>query len=125
MGPVSLPVMTRLRISDAIRETALDPAGDLSEVLDKYYAPDYMHRNDGETMDRAAFAEMVAKYRGQIAGGSVTVLDEMYDGDRYAERHVYDITLSDGSRINRELYLFGTLAEDGRFRHITETGFDL
>jgi hypothetical protein len=49
----------------------------------------------------------------------------MYDGVRYAERHVYEITLSDGSTINRELYLFGTLAGDGRFRHITETGFDL
>ena len=117
--------MTRLHISDAIRETAFGGDGDLSEVLDKYYAPDYTHRNDGETMDRAAFVEMVAKYRGQIVDGTVTVLDEMYDGDRYAERHVYDITLRDGSTINRELYLFGTVAADGRFRHITETGFDL
>lgn len=117
--------MTRLHISDAIRETAFSNAGDLSEILDKYYSPDYTHRNGGETMDRAAFAEMVAKYRGQIVEGTVTVLDEMYDGDRYAERHVYDIKLRDGSTINRELYLFGTVAPDGRFRHITETGFDL
>jgi hypothetical protein len=117
--------MTRLHISDAIWETAFGGDGDLSEILDKYYAPDYIHRNDGETMDRAAFVEMVGKYRSQILTGTMTVLDEMYDGDHYAERHVYDITLRDGSTINRELYLFGTVAPDGRFRHITETGFDL
>ena len=117
--------MTRLRISDAIRDTAFAPTGDLSETLDRYYAPDYTHRNDGKTMNRAEFAEMVACYRDRISKGEVTVLEEIYDGERYAERHVYDVVLTDGTTINRELYLFGILAEDGRFRHISETGFDL
>ncbi|WP_377510712.1 nuclear transport factor 2 family protein [Micromonospora vulcania] len=117
--------MNQARISDALRAVAFESALDVNEALDSFYAPDYTHRSDGKTLDRAAFAEMVTRMRSQIASGAVTVLDELHDGPRYAERHVYEITMADGSTVRREIAIFGEFAEDGRFRHLSETGFDL
>jgi hypothetical protein len=117
--------MTYVRISDAIREVAFEPSRELDEVLDMYYAPDYVHHSDGRTLDRAGFARMVAGIRSRVAAGTVTVLDEIYDGSRYAERHRYRMTLTDGTVVDREIYFFATLAEDGRFEQVNETGFDI
>ncbi|MEU8179262.1 hypothetical protein AB0B85_22615 [Micromonospora sp. NPDC049044] len=117
--------MNPVRISDALLAVAFDPKRDLTEALDQFYAPDYTHRSDGKTLDRAEFAEMVTQARTQIVSGTVTVLDELREGSRYAERHVFEITMADGSTAKREIAIFGSYAEDGRFRHLSETGFDL
>ncbi|MEU5903405.1 hypothetical protein [Micromonospora sp. NPDC047527] len=117
--------MTQVRISDALRAVAFEPTRDLTEALDEFYAPDYTHRSDGKTINRAEFAQMVTEVRGQIVSATVTVLDEQRDGLHYAERHVFEITMVDGSTAKREIAIFGTYAEDGRFRHLSETGFDL
>jgi hypothetical protein len=119
--------MAHARISEALRALVLEPeAGvELDQVLDRFYAPDFTHRTDGEVLDRSAFAAMVAATRKQVAGGTVTVLDELSDGTAYAERHVFRITMADGSTQQREVAIFGTHAEDGRFRHLSETGFDV
>ncbi|MGQ5261190.1 hypothetical protein ACTWLT_10580 [Micromonospora sp. ZYX-F-536] len=118
-------MMNQVRISDALRQVAFEPTLDVNEALDRFYAPDYTHRSDGKTLDRAEFAEMVARVRSQIVSGTVTVLDELRDGSRYAERHVFEITMADGSTARREIAVFGSFAEDGRFQHLSETGFDL
>ncbi|MET8202871.1 hypothetical protein [Micromonospora taraxaci] len=117
--------MTPVRISDALRAVAFEPTRDLNEALDEFYAPDYTHRSDGKTVDRVEFAEMVTRVRAQIVSGTVTVLDELREGLHYAERHVFEITMADGSTAKREIAIFGSYAEDGRFRHLSETGFDL
>ncbi|MGW5556504.1 hypothetical protein ACWER9_04660 [Micromonospora sp. NPDC003944] len=117
--------MTPVRISDAIRDVAFEPRLGLEEALDKYYAPDLIHTGDGRTRDRAAFAEMVAGIRSKVVEGTVTVLDELYDGLTYAERHRYTMTMTDGTVVNREMYYFATLAEDGRFQRVHESGFDV
>ncbi|MER7888848.1 hypothetical protein ABTX15_03370 [Micromonospora sp. NPDC094482] len=117
--------MYQVSISDALRELVFEPTLDLHEALERFYAPDYTHRSDGKTLDRAEFAEMVARTRTQIARGTVTVLDELRDGSRYAERHVFEITMVDGATARREIAIFGSFAPDGRFQHLSETGFDL
>jgi hypothetical protein len=119
--------MDFVRISDALRALVLEPDADddLNQVLDLYYAPDYTHRSDGKTLNRAEFTELAARVRGQVAEGTVTVLDELHDGATYAERHVFHITLKTGATQDREVSVFGTFAPDGRFRHVNETGFDL
>jgi hypothetical protein len=118
--------MNHVRISDALRALVFEPdAAELDQVLDRYYAPDYTHRTDGKTLDRDEFAEMAARVRSQVAEGSVTVLDELRDGSAYAERHVFHITLKNGAIQDREVAIFGTFAADGRFRHLSETGFDI
>jgi hypothetical protein len=119
--------MDYVRISDALRALVLEPDAneDLNQVLDRYYAPDYTHRTDGKTLNRTEFAEMAAGARGQVAAGTVTVLDELRDGATYAERHVFHVTLKNGATQDREVSIFGTFAPDGRFQHVNETGFDL
>jgi hypothetical protein len=119
--------MNYVRISDALRDLVFepDPGTQLNQVLDRYYAPDFTYRTDGKTLDRDEFAAMVARYRSQVAGGTVTVLDELRDGSTYAERHAFHLTLHNGASQDREVAIFGTFAPDGRFRHLDETGFDL
>jgi hypothetical protein len=119
--------MTYARISDALRALVLEPdsATDLDQVLDRYYAPDFTFHADGKTLDRDEFATMVAQARSQVTGGTVTVLDELRDGSEYAERHVFHITLKNGTTQDREVAIFGILAEDGRFRRLSETGSDV
>lgn len=118
--------MNYARISEALRALVFEPdaRAELDQVLDRYYAPDYTHRSEGKTLNRDEFAKMVARVRSQVAEGTVTVLDELRDGPAYAERHVFRIALKDGSVQNREVAVFGSFAEDGRFRHLSETGFD-
>lgn len=119
--------MPHARISEALRALVFepDPGEELHQVLDRFYAPDYTHRSDGETLNREQFADMVARTRSSVTNGEVTVLDELREGSAYAERHVFRITLANGSTQRREIAIFGTLAEDGRFRHLSETGFDI
>ncbi|TDC34374.1 nuclear transport factor 2 family protein [Micromonospora sp. 15K316] len=115
----------QVRLSDALNELALAPTRALDDALDAYYAPDYTHRSDGKTLDRAEFTQLVAGMRDRVVSGTVTVLDEIRHGTTYAERHVYEITMTDGTTARREISVFGSFAEDGRFRHLSETGFDL
>jgi hypothetical protein len=119
--------MNYARISDALRALLFEPdsGAELDQVLDRYYAPNYTYRTDGKTLDRNEFAELVARVRSQVAEGAVTVLDELRDRSAYAERHVFHITLKNGETQDREVAIFGTFAEDGRFRHLSETGFDI
>ncbi|MFF5083604.1 hypothetical protein ACFY36_41700 [Actinoplanes sp. NPDC000266] len=114
-----------MRISDALRDVALEPRTDLAAALDRYYSPTYVHRSDGKVMDRQAFAAMAAGLRDRVTGGTVTVLDELTDGRHYAERHVYEVTMTDGATLKREIYVFGTLAADGRFEQLSETGIEV
>jgi hypothetical protein len=119
--------MNHARISDALTALLFEPdsGAPLDQVLDRYYAPDYTHRTDGKTLDRDGFAELVTRARSQVAEGRVTVLDELRDGSAYAERHVFHLTLNNGDTQDREVAIFGTFAADGRFQHLSETGFDI
>ena len=112
-------------IRDAVNDLAFAPHEPVETALDRYYAPDLEWRSDGVVKDRAGFGAFVAGLQSQIVRGSVTVLDEHIDGDRYAERHLYEATLTDGTMLHREIYVFGEYAEDGRFRRVNETGFDV
>ncbi|MEU2288357.1 nuclear transport factor 2 family protein [Streptomyces sp. NPDC013178] len=119
--------MSHARISEALNALVFKPTPgvELAEVLNQYYSPDYTHRADGRRLDFGAFTQMVAGIRDQVVAGEVTVLDELRDGSTYAERHAYRITLKNGVTQHKEVAVFATLAEDGRFQHLSETGFDL
>ncbi|MGI5521566.1 carboxymuconolactone decarboxylase family protein [Micromonospora sp. CA-259024] len=117
--------MANVRISDALLAVALNPTEDLETALDRYYAPGYVHRAEGRELDWAAFRQVVVAVRGQIRGGTVTVLDEVVDGDQYAERHRYRITMNDGTTAQKEVVVFGRFAPDGRFAELAETGVDI
>lgn len=117
--------MSHARIAEALQALLFEPGCELHQALDQYYAPDYTHRSDGKTLDRDEFATLAGHMRSQVIKGAVTVLDELRDGATYAERHVLRVSLADGSSHHREVAIFGTFAEDGRFRHLSESGFDV
>ncbi|MEU0528891.1 nuclear transport factor 2 family protein [Amycolatopsis tolypomycina] len=120
-----IPAMSHACISEALQALLFEPDLELHQVLDQYYAPDYTHRSDGKTLNRDEFAKVIRRVRSEVTGGAVTVLDELCDGVTYAERHTICLSLADGSLHHREIAVFGTFAEDGRFRRLSESGFDI
>jgi hypothetical protein len=92
----------------------------LAPTIDRYFTPDYTQRTDGETTDRAGFAEHIAALRALTAHGSVTVREVVTDGTRIADRHEVSVTRHDGSTSRFEVYLFGEFASDGRLRRVDE-----
>ncbi|WP_031064336.1 nuclear transport factor 2 family protein [Streptomyces sp. NRRL WC-3742] len=108
-------------IATALTDLLLTPGLALDEALDRHFAPDYRQRTDGSWADRAEFAAHIAHLREIVAGGEVQVLEELAQGDLYADRHIVDVRKTDGSSVRMEVYVFAELAADGRFRRIEET----
>ncbi|AUA16406.1 nuclear transport factor 2 family protein [Streptomyces sp. SID8382] len=111
----------RTNIAAALTDLLLTPGLELTEAVDRHFAPDYHQRTDGRWDDRGEFMAHIAHLRTIVASGSVQVLDELAQGDRYADRHIVDVAKADGSTVRTEVYLFGEFAPDGRFRRIEET----
>ncbi|BBJ47083.1 hypothetical protein SSPO_098010 [Streptomyces antimycoticus] len=112
---------SRTHIAAALTDLLFTPGLDLAEAADRHFAPDYRQRTDGRWDDRGEFLAHIAHLRTIVADGSVQVLDEVVQGDLYADRHVIDVAKTDGSTVRTEVYLFAEFAPDGRFRRIEET----
>ncbi|MBO3675661.1 nuclear transport factor 2 family protein [Streptomyces sp. NEAU-YJ-81] len=112
---------SRTDIAAALTDLLFTPGFDLAEAADRHFTPDYRQRTDGRWDDRGEFMAHIAHLRTIVAGGSVQVLDELVQGNLYADRHVIDVAKTDGSTVRTEVYLFGEFAPDGRFRRIEET----
>ncbi len=97
----------------------------LDEAADRHIGSDFRQRTNGQWDDRAGFLARIADLRGNIQRFTMTVLDEIIDGDRYAERHVIDLLFSDGRRVVQEVYLFAALDSDGRFERIEEVSLPI
>ncbi|MFE2914743.1 nuclear transport factor 2 family protein [Kitasatospora indigofera] len=113
--------MSRTDIRAALTDLLLIPGLGLDEAAERHFAPDYRQRTDGSWADRTGFLAHMAHLRTVVAGGSVTVHDELVDGDRYADRHTVEVVKTDGSTVRMEVYVFAEFAPDGRFRRIEET----
>ncbi|WP_445521098.1 nuclear transport factor 2 family protein [Streptomyces sp. NEAU-174] len=112
---------SRTDIVTALTDLLFTPGLELAEAVDRHFAPDYRQRTDGRWDDRGEFMAHMAHLRTVVSRGSVQVLDELAQGDRYADRHVIDVVKADGSTVRTEVYLFAEFAPDGRFRRIEET----
>jgi hypothetical protein len=93
----------------------------LDEAIERHFIPTYRQRTDGICSDRDGFAAHIAHLRSIVASVSIEVLDEFRDGTRYADRHIVDVAKTDGGRVAQEVYVFGELADDGRFARLDET----
>ncbi|MFI9052334.1 nuclear transport factor 2 family protein [Streptomyces sp. NPDC053427] len=113
--------MTRTDIEAALTDLLLNDEITLDEAADRHFTPDYRQRTDGEWADRTQFLDHIAHLRTLVAGGEVDVHEELYDGNKYADRHTCHLTKKDGSTVSMEVYVFADLAPDGRFRRIEET----
>ncbi|MFE4017353.1 nuclear transport factor 2 family protein [Streptomyces sp. NPDC059101] len=112
---------TRTDVAAALTDLLFTPGLELTEAVDRHFAPDYRQRTDGRWDNREEFTAHIAHLRTIIAGGEIQVLEELVQGDLYADRHIIDARKTDGSSVRVEVYLFGEFAPDGRFRRIEET----
>ena len=93
----------------------------LEAVLDRHFSPEYRQRTNGVWDDREAFARHARKLREIIESARIELLDELHDGNRYADRHRVHAVKRDGARVVQEVYLFAELDADGRFVRVEET----
>ncbi|MGG4774265.1 nuclear transport factor 2 family protein [Paenalcaligenes sp. Me52] len=93
----------------------------LKDVINRHFSPHYRQRTNGVWDDHAAFSQHIRKLREVVESARIEVLDELHDGNRYADRHCVYVTKRDGSTVVQEVYLFGELDSDGRFLRIEET----
>lgn len=88
--------------------------------MDAHFAPTFRQRVNGSWIDRATFVEGIMRLREVLAQGKVTVLDELDAGERYAERHLVDLVMRDGTVVQQEVYVFAQRDAAGRFVRIEE-----
>lgn len=108
-------------IKDAIEDMFNNPKLTAAEAVERHFVPSFGQRVNGSWVDRSTFLAHVVSLREVVERVTITVLDELSDGDRYAERHVIDLQRLDGGRILQEVYLFAERSQDGRFYRIEET----
>eukprot|EP01039_Chlorochromonas_danica_P007352 gene7352-8134_t len=122
---LSLPAMAEpespISISPVLNALLNDQHVPLEEVLNRYFSPEYRQRTNGHWDNREEFLAHARKLREVVASAHVDVLDELHDGNRYADRHVVHVVKRDGSTVVQEVYLFGQVDESGRFVRVEET----
>lgn len=107
-------------IKDAINDMFNNPQLSTEEAVGRHFAPSFRQRVNGSWEDRSTVLARIDHLRQVVEHATITVLDEYFDGDRYAERHVIDLAMRDGERILQEVYLFAERGPDGRFNRIEE-----
>lgn len=102
--------MNRTGIEAALNDLLFDRDITLEEAAERHFTPGYRQRTDGQWAVRAEYLDHIGHRRAIVAGGKVEVHDELYDGDKYADRHTCHITKNDGSTVTMEVYVFADLA---------------
>ena len=95
-------------------------AEDPATVLDRYHTPDYELLSDGVRLDRQRLLDHIGPARKRAAALQVDVEQALVDGDEVAARYRLTAELAKGGVIATEIYLFGTLAPDGRLRRAVQ-----
>lgn len=108
-------------IKDAVEDLLNNRQLTAEEAVDRHFGPTFRQRTNGSWDDRPAFLARIVLLREAVEHATITVLDELLDGDRYAERHVVDLVRHDGERVVQEVYVFAERDPDGRFARIEET----
>ena len=112
-------------IKDAVEDLFNNRQLSAEEAVDRHYASSFRQRINGNWDDRAGLLARVIELREVIAHATITVLDEIADGNRYAERHLIDLAQQDGTQIVNEIFVFAERDFDGRFVRIEETTLEL
>ncbi|THT98750.1 nuclear transport factor 2 family protein [Lampropedia puyangensis] len=113
--------MTAITIATALNEILNRLDIPIDDILDRHFSPDYRQRTNGQWDDREAFSQHLHALRKIVALADIEILDELRDGNRYADRHRVHITKHNGEKVVQEVYLFAQLDDAGRFTRIEET----
>ena len=108
------------RIQTVVEDFLGDGALSIDEAADRHYSPDFRQRINGTWTDRADVLNTLRALRASTSQVRVSVLDELVDGQSYAERHLIELRTTNGKRIAQEVYVFARLDDDGRLRWIEE-----
>ena len=92
----------------------------VDEAMDRHFGPTFRQCTNGVWAERPEVRARISQLRAQTHGATVTVLDEMVDGARYAERHRIALAMRDGTRRVLEVHVFARRDADGRFAEIEE-----
>jgi hypothetical protein len=111
--------MTSLK--EAVDDLLNNPQLTVEEAMDRHFAANFRQRTNGTWDDRASFMARMRDLRQSAARVTFTVLDELSDGARYAERHRVDLVHRDGERMRLEVYVFAERDAAGRFVRIEES----
>jgi hypothetical protein len=114
---------TRRNFMSTIKEVVddlLNPKISVQEAMDRHFASAFRQRINGNWVDRAAFLEGIGRLRETLDHAELTVLDEVFAGEHYAERHFIDLIMRDGTSVRQEVYIFARRDSDGRFMRIEE-----
>lgn len=104
----------RLRLQSALNLLFADP-----ETIGDLFTEDYRQTVDGIVSDRNAYKAYLHLMRETFRTVTFTVLEAVWQGDILAERHVMRKTRADGSQVQLEGYLFGSVLA-GRFWRVDE-----
>ncbi len=83
-------------------------------AIDRHFAAAFRQRTNGTWDDHTVFLTRITDLRETVEHAAITVLDEVADGSRYAERHVIDLAFRNGDRVRQEVYVFAERGLDGR-----------
>lgn len=95
----------------------------VAEAIDRHFSSNFRQRTNGSWESREEVAIRIASLRQVFERATVTVLDELRDGARYAERHVIELVEREGGRLHMEVFVFAEIDADGRFVCIEEANF--
>jgi len=107
-------------ISAALYDLLNEQASPVEDALERHFRPEFRQSTNGDWIDRATFVEQMTVLRSFVDHVEIEVLAELTQGDSYAERHVLTATQRDGGTASQEVFLFGVIAEDGRFASLEE-----
>lgn len=112
-------MVVRYRLKRAI-EDLLDQTVALQVAVDRHFASGFRQTVNGVAIDREAFIAGIESLRSQLKEARVTLLDEVAEQARYAQRHRIELRFRDGSRVEREVYAFAVLDAELKFVRIDE-----
>jgi hypothetical protein len=112
--------MAQTDIAQALSDLLLDQSLPLAEAVNRHFHENYRQRTNGVWDDRESFVAHISHLRDVIESGTIDVLDAVVNGRQYSDRHVVHLTKRDGTTVSQEVYLFGDLAQDGRFLRAEE-----
>ncbi|KAB1645645.1 MULTISPECIES: nuclear transport factor 2 family protein [unclassified Pseudoclavibacter] len=110
--------MTTLAL--ALSDLLNDRQSSLETLLDRHFSDKYRQCTNGDWTTREQFAEHIEHLRVITSSAKIKVLDELTDGDHYAERHRVVVTKRDESTVEQEVYVFARLDSDGKFLSLEE-----
>lgn len=91
-----------------------------ADVVDRWYAPGFVLRNDGLAIDRQRLLDHVRPARKNVVELHVDVHEALIVNDRIAAHYTLHAGMRTGATISTEILLIGRLAPDGRVAAIEQ-----